>query len=190
MTQRPILSLALRFATLAIVTTCLGVRPAHCGELPKLAVFDTQLIDYVVNDAGDPTSTAEDAKRVTAASDVFRERMPELGVVQVLPKSADEGAKSPNLECPSCVIDSAKALGADFVMTSAAIHMSNIVVYLKAEVDDVATGRAVMVEDVTMKNFQNETQIRGAADYWMKLNGPSLKDALQQAAGGQAKAGK
>ncbi len=178
-------------AGLALLGALAAILPANAEALPKLAVLDTQLIDYVVTGRGEPMSTPEDVERVKLASDVLRERMAEWGIFQVLPKPPETGAweDAVDLSCPFCILDIAKAQGADFVMTSAVMRVSTIIVYLKVELDNVATGKAVKVGDVMFKDFGNEKQVRGAADYWLKVHGGDLKEALERKAGnGQGEA--
>lgn len=162
-----------------------AVAPASAGDSPKLAVLDTQLIDYQVTSRGDPLSTPEDVKRVTLASDVLRERMAETGLFDVLPEAAESDAYEDvvDLSCPYCILDIAERLGADYVMTSAVLRVSNIILYFKAEIDNVATGKAVYVGEVSFKDFKSEAQLRGAAEYWLDVHGGDLRTALETETG-------
>ena len=153
----------------ALVTAgCLVMAsPANAEERPKLAVMDTVLIDYQVTDTGSPLSTPEDEERVrSVVSDVLRKRMAELGTYQVLPRtSGDAQVQQPvDLSCAYCVYDWAKAEGADFVLTSAVMRVSNIILYLKLGLDNVATAKAVKMGDVQIKGF-GEKELRGGALY-------------------------
>jgi hypothetical protein len=174
-------------AGLTLLGSLAVILPAKAETLPKLAVLDTQLIDYVVTGTGEPVSTAEDVERVKLVSDVLRQRMAELGIFQVLPRLPETGAWEDvvDLSCSFCILDIAKAQGADFVMTSAVLRVSTIIVYLKVELDNVATAKAVKVADISFKNFGNEKQVQGAADYWMKVHGDALKEALEGAIGSE-----
>ena len=129
--------------------------------------------------------TPEDVARIKLVSDILRERMAESGMFEVLPKLPETGEwkDAVDLTCPFCILDIAKGQGADFVMTSAVIRTSTIIVYLRAELDNVATAKAVTVGDVMFKNFDNEDQVRGAADYWMKVHGDELKEAMERGTG-------
>lgn len=176
---------AAAIAGLALLGAPAAASPADAEALPKLAVLDTQLIDYVVTRTGEPMSTPEDVARIKLVSDVLRERMAETGLFEVLPKQPETGAweDAVDLTCPYCILDIAERQGADFVMTSAVIRTSTIIVYLRAELDNVATGKAVTVGDVMFKNFDNEDQVRGGADYWLRVHGDDLKEAMQRLAG-------
>lgn len=176
---------AAALAGLALLGVSARILPANAETLPKLAVLDTQIVDYVVTDRGEPMSTPEDSKRVTLISDVLRQKMAKTGIFQILPKAPETGAREEivDLSCPFCILDIAKAQGADYVLTSAVIRISTIIVYLRAELDNVATGKAVTVGDVMFKNFDDEDQVRGAADYWMKVHGDELKEAMERGTG-------
>lgn len=176
---------AAALAALTLLGASAPVLPANAETLPKLAVLDTQLIDYVVTGTGEPMSTPEDVARIKLVSDILRERMAESGMFEVLPKLPETGEwkDAVDLTCPFCILDIAKGQGADFVMTSAVIRTSTIIVYLRAELDNVATAKAVTVGDVMFKNFDNEDQVRGAADYWMKVHGDELKEAMERGTG-------
>lgn len=142
--------------------------PANAQEHSKLVVMDTVLIDYMVTDTGEPLSTPEDEERVKSVADVLRNRMAELGTYQVIPKASDgKQAQQPvDLTCASCVLDWARAEGADFVLTSAVMRVSNIILYLRLELDNVATGKVVKVGDVQFKGF-GDRELHGGALYAM-----------------------
>jgi len=153
--------------------------PASAADRPKLAVLDTVLIDYMTTSTGEPVSTPEEEARVKALADVLRKRMAEIGTYDVLPKPSGGKASEEvvDLSCPSCVLDMARAQGADFVLTSAVMRVSNIILYLKLELDNVATAKAVKVGDVQFKGFDEE-QLRGAALYAVnEVFGPSENSA-------------
>lgn len=156
------------WAWVLVTAGCLVMAsPANAEERPKLAIMDTVLIDYMVTDTGEPLSTPEDEERVrSVVSDVLRKRMAELGTYQVLPRtSAGAQVQQPvDLSCASCVLDWALAEGADFVLTSAVMRVSNIILYLRLELDNVATGKVVKVGDVQFKGF-GDRELHGGALY-------------------------
>lgn len=142
--------------------------PTNAEERPKLIVMDTALIDYMVTDTGEPLSTPEDDERVKSVADVLRTRMAESGTYQIIPKASNsEQAQQPlDLSCASCVLDWAHAEGADFVLTSAVMRVSNIILYLRVELDNVATDKVVKAGEVQVKGF-GDRELRGGALYAM-----------------------
>ncbi|HLF58126.1 MAG TPA: DUF2380 domain-containing protein [Alphaproteobacteria bacterium] len=148
-----------------LVAGSLLLAPAACGGgKPKLLVFDTVFVDLMSSGTGEFFTTPEEVASVKRVSEALRKGMAELGTYQVLPasKPAGEDEEPVDLTCAHCVLDIARAQHADFILTSAVTRASSALQFLKVELDNVATEKAVKVGTVQITGISDK-QLEKAA---------------------------
>jgi hypothetical protein len=164
--RRPAFS---RAATMLAAALLLSL-PAACDwGKPKLLVFDTVFLDFMSSGTGEKFTTPEEVAGAKRVSEVLRKGMAELGTYRVLaPKPSEDGDDAPlDLTCAECVLDLARAQDADFILTSAVTRASGAIQFLKVELDDVKTEKAVKVGNVQLAGL-SATQLEKAAQFALK----------------------
>lgn len=127
---------------------------ASADEAPKLLVFNTAFFDMMASGTGESFTTPDDFARVKHFSDVVRRTFVHSGRYRVLAQPTGPGSDDPtDLSCAACILDAARAQGADFILTSAVTRFSGAIVYLRMELDTVATEKAVKVTSVQIGGF-------------------------------------
>lgn len=143
---------------------------AKADESPKLLVFNTAFFDMMASGTGESFTTPEDYARVKQFSDVVRRTFVRSGQYRVLGQPTGPGSDDPtDLSCAACILDTARAQGADFILTSAVTRFSGAIVYLRMELDNVATEKAIKVTSVQVGGFGaaqlEQAASRAAADF-------------------------
>ena len=153
------------FAVAACLFAAAGGPPAPAGanEIPKLLVFDTAFFDMMSSGTGEQFTTPDDVALVKQFSETLRKTIVALGTYRVvtLPKTESDDDEV-DLSCASCLLDTARGQGADFILTSAVTRFNSALVYVKVELDNVATEKAVKVGNVQVNGF-SEQQLHRAA---------------------------
>lgn len=152
---------ALRAAAV-LAAAVLMAGSARAGEPPKLLVLDTAFVDMMVSGTGESFTTPEDTLLVKQVSDVLRQKMAGTGKYRMLAAPADAG-DPPDLSCPDCVLDLARAEGADLLLTSAVSRVNDSIVFLKFELDEVAGAKPIKTGNVQVNGFAGK-QLRAAAE--------------------------
>ena len=150
--------------------------PTACGlGKPKLFIFDTVFFDSMSSGMGEKYTTPQELAAVKSVADVLRKGMGEAGTYRVLPPATGDVA-TPNLSCAQCVLDVARAQGADFLLTSAVFRATGTIQYLKVELDDVKTEKAVKLATLQLAGL-SPAQLAKAAQLALKniLGGETKK---------------
>jgi len=156
-----------RWALSFVVCAALSGGPAAEASAeagPKLLVFNTAFFDMMASGTGESFTTPDDFARVKQFSDVVRQTFVRSGRYRVLAQPTGPGSDDPtDLSCAACILDTARAQGADFILTSAVTRFSGAIVYLRMELDDVATEKAIKVMSVQVGGFGAAQLERAAA---------------------------
>ncbi|MBZ5522290.1 MAG: DUF2380 domain-containing protein [Acidobacteriia bacterium] len=155
---------AIAIAACCTLATGGPIAEAGADQAPKLLVFNTAFFDMMASGTGESFTTPDDFARVKQFSDTVHQSFVRSGQYRVLaqPKGPDSDDPT-DLSCAACILDTARAQGADFILTSAVTRFSGAIVYLRMELDNVATEKAVKVTSVQIGGF-SAAQLRQAAD--------------------------
>ena len=143
--MRIIVRLTLCIVALLLSGTAVAAAPAAvAAPIPRLAVLDIEL----TGDLGGPELKAEHETRLRMASERLRRELASSGLYQVI-DNAPAGALIDELksqqrylhECNGCDLDVGKRLGADEVLVAWVDRVSNLILSLTYEIDDVKTGQ-------------------------------------------------
>ncbi len=130
----------------------------RAADLPRLMVFDTEFVDLMVSGTGESFTTAEDVSRAKSISDTFRKEL--AGRYKVVTPKTDVPY---DLTCPECILKIARAQKAQLILTSALSRMNSRTVFLKYELDDVASEKALKTGSIQLNGY-TQRQLRMAAD--------------------------
>jgi len=151
-----------RFAAYIAAVLLLAALTACEKAPPKLLVFDTVLVDLMSSGTGETFTTPEDRALVKVVSETLRKEIGAKGAYRLLAPAGGANPEDFDLTCADCVLDAARAQGADYILTSAITRFSNATLFLKFEVDDVAANKPVTIA-VTQVNAFIEKPLRQAA---------------------------
>lgn len=175
-----------RMALMVCLAATAAMVPAVANERPRLLVFNTAFFDMMTSGTGESFTTPEDYARVKQFSEALRESIAGGGSYRIVSRPDGAGNDEPaDLSCSACILDTARAAGADFIVTSAVTRFNSSLVYVKAELDDVATQKAVKVSNEQVNGF-NDPQLKDAAtraaDYLLKAKPAERWDRGKDAA--------
>ncbi len=148
----------------AIATLALLVSAPARAELPKLVVFDFELLDTSLE--GEMRGPqADEHDRLIRISDQVRRQLTETGKYQLLDiaplKAAAEGS---NLQaCGGCDVDYAKRIGADLVITGVMKKVSTLILNLTIFVRDVHTGQLITAMNADFRGNTDESWARATS---------------------------
>jgi len=151
-------------ALLAAICLMLTIEvPAH-ADVPKLAVFDFELLDTSLQgEVNGPRKDEQD--RLMRAGDQFRRELTQSGRFQVLdiaPVTA--AAHASNLQaCGGCDVRYAAQIGADLVLTGVVQKVSDLILVMTVYLRDVRTGRLVTAISADMRGNTDESWSRVAS---------------------------
>jgi hypothetical protein len=157
MAMRIIIRLTLCTVTLLLWGTAVAAAPAATATpIPRLAVLDIEL----TGDLGGPQLKAEHETRLRMASERLRRELASSGLYQVV-DNAPAGALIDELksqqrylhDCNGCDLDVGKRLGADEVLVAWVDRVSNLILSLTYEIDDVKTGQ---IDDRKSYDFRGD----------------------------------
>lgn len=136
--------------------------------LPKVAVFDFELIDTSLQGEVDGPRPDEQG-RLMRAGDQVRKALADSGKFNVLDIApVNVAAHGSNLQaCGGCDVDYARRLGADFAITGTVQKVSNLILNINFYLRDVHTGRLVTTMSADMRGNTDESWSR-AADYLLR----------------------
>ena len=141
--------------------------PTACGwNKPKLFIFDTVFFDSMSSGLGEKYTTQAEIAAVKGVAAVLRKGLEKAGTYRILPPASGDDA-TPNLSCAQCVLDVARAQGADFLVTSAVFRATGTIQYLKVELDNVKTAKAVKLATVQLSGL-SPAQLGKAAQLALK----------------------
>ena len=136
--------MALRRCAPFVLAVLCGVLPgaAHAGE--KAAVFAAELNDPSLAYGRKPAPAEQ--RRLGLVTDELRRSLADkagLETVDLGPQTDEIGKQSPLYKCNGCVPDIAKALGADFAVTTFVEKGAGQIFNLTVTVAEAGTGRIV-----------------------------------------------
>ncbi len=133
--------------------------PAAAAEPPGIAVFDMQLIN-----TSPAPSTPEEIGRTRRISDALRTGLAASGRYRVIDTGPVQKAveAGPELRsCNGCELDYARSLGTDYVAVGWVQKVSNLILNINLEIEDVATGKAIARGSVDIRGNTDEAWQRG-----------------------------
>src|ERR1700733_2341824 len=138
-----------------------GSSPLRAAELPRLAVFDLEMIDTSLED---PTRglRADDRDRLQRTGEQFRKELGESGKFQILDiSSVNAAAHQSNLQaCGGCDVKLAQQLDAHLQMTGVVQKVSNLILNIRVYLRDVRTGRLLAAVNADMRGNTDESWSR------------------------------
>jgi hypothetical protein len=135
--------------------------PLHAAELPKLAVFDFEMIDTSLpGQFYGPQASEHD--RLLRVGDQVRKELGESGKFRIIDIAPVNGvAHQSNLQaCGGCDVKLAKQLDADLDITGVVQKVSNLILNINVYLRDVHTGRLVTAASVDMRGNTDESWSR------------------------------
>jgi Protein of unknown function (DUF2380) len=158
MAMHTIVRLTLCIVALLLSGTAVAAAPAAAAAapIPRLTVLDIEL----TGDLGGPELKAEHETRLRMASERLRRELASSGLYQVV-DNAPARALIDELEsqqhylhdCNGCDLDVGKRLGADEVLVAWVDRVSNLILSLTYEIDDVKTGQ---IDDRKSYDFRGD----------------------------------
>jgi hypothetical protein len=154
--MRIIIRLTLCIVALWLSGTAVAAAPAAAAPIQRLAVLDIEL----TGDLGDPQLKAEHETRLRMASERLRRELASSGLYQIV-DNAPAGALIDELksqqhylhDCNGCDLDVGKRLGADEVLVAWVDRVSNLILSLTYEIDNVKTGQ---IDDRKSYDFRGD----------------------------------
>lgn len=138
-----------------------SLAPACAAEMPKLAVFDFEMIDTSL-EGEMHGKRADEQERLTRAGDQLRKELAESGKFQLLDISpVNAAAHQSNLQaCGGCDVKLAQQLGAELELTGLVQKVSNVILNISVFLRDAHTGRLVAGGSVDMRGNTDESWSR------------------------------
>jgi Protein of unknown function (DUF2380) len=152
-------------AFMAVVALTLAdSAPALADEVPKLAIFDFEMIDTSLQgEFYGPRNDEQD--RLKRVGDQLRQQLGESGKFQVLDIAPiNAAAHQSNLQaCGGCDVKLAQQLGADLEITGVVQKVSNVILNINIYLRDVHTGRIVTAMTADMRGNTDESWTRATS---------------------------
>jgi hypothetical protein len=148
-------------ARLAFAALLLSWAPTRAAELPKLAVFDFELIDTSLQ--GEMSGKRGDEQdRLMRTGDQLRRELGESGRFQILDIApVNAAAHQSNLQaCGGCDVKLARDLGADLYVTGVVQKVSNLILNMNIYLRDVHSGKAIAVMSADLRGNTDESWTR------------------------------
>ena len=134
---------------------------AHAGTLPRIAVFDFELIDNSLDGEIYGTAKAE-KERLQRLGQQLRKALGESGrfeVADIGPVEAE--ARGSNLQaCGACDADFAKKIGAAFSITGTVQKVSNLILNISIYVRYIGNGNVIMSMSADMRGNTDDSWSR------------------------------
>jgi Protein of unknown function (DUF2380) len=146
---------------LAIVLMMLSGTALHAADLPKLAVFDFEMIDTSL-EAEMRVKRPDEQERLVKVGDQLRKELGESGKFQILDIApVNAAAHQSNLQaCGGCDVKLAQQIGADLEITGVVQKVSNLILNINVYLRDVPTGRLVAAASADMRGNTDESWSR------------------------------
>jgi hypothetical protein len=147
-------------ARLVLVALLLMVAAPARADLPKLAVFDLELLDTSLH--GEVHGQKDEQERLMRAGDQLRKALAESGKFAVLDIAPVKvAAHGRNLQaCGGCDVQFAQQLGADVAITGVVQKVSSLILNMNLYLRDVHTGRIVTSMTVDLRGNTDESWSR------------------------------
>lgn len=156
------IGLAMLLAALLLLLSPVAARAAD-APLKRIVMLDFELIDPTLDRASDEAQR----ERLKKISSLLRQQFIDKGFYQVLdtdPQQAmvdDLKSRFKLYDCNGCEIDIGRALGADRVMTAWVQKVSNLILNINIQINDVATGEPVLNKSVDIRGNTDLSWERG-----------------------------
>jgi len=150
-----------RFA--AIVCAALWISDAHCAGLKTIAILDFDLVD----DQHELSPATVEYHRLRAIRDQLQQEFDNSQLYRVVDLApAAELIKKYQSEtqlraCNGCELDIARSLHADRVLIGWVQKVSNLILNINIQIEDAATGTALLNKSVDIRGNTDETWRRG-----------------------------
>ncbi len=162
--MRPMLlnAAALFLLSISAAQTC-------AGTLPRVAVFDFELIDNSLDGSIYGTTNAE-KDRLQRTAEQLRKALEESGRYELAGIGpVAEAARGANLQaCGGCDGDFAKQIGASFSITGTVQKVSNLILNISLYVRDVRSGNVIRSMSADMRGNTDKSWAR--AMNWLIKN--------------------
>jgi hypothetical protein len=159
----------LSFALVLITALAAPACAQEAAPLPKVAVFDFELLDTSLQGETDGPR-ADEHERLLRASDQMRKALAESGryaVVDIAPINDD--AHQRNLQaCGGCDVQLAQQLGADLALTGVVQKVSNLILNMNIYLRSARTGHIVTSMSADFRGNTDESWTRTAS--WLLRN--------------------
>ena len=164
--QRMLLKSWVRSAAAAAGAFVLGLAGgASTAELPRLAVFDFELIDTSLE--GELSGERPDEQqRLKLISDLLRQQLGESGryvIVDVSPAAAEIEKAGYIHGCNGCDGKIAASLGADLAMTGTVQKVSNLILNINLYLRDAESGKRLKAMSVDIRSNTDKSWSRGVS---------------------------
>ncbi|MGF1610580.1 MAG: DUF2380 domain-containing protein [Kiloniellales bacterium] len=159
---RPTASSAFVGVTVALALFCFGTGSA-AAELPRVAVFDFELIDTSLEgELSGPR--ADEQQRLVLIGDLLRRQLAESGryeVVDIAPQAAAIERAGHLYGCNGCETKIARALGADLALRGTVQKVSNLILNINLYLRNAASGEQLRVMSVDIRGNTDESWTHG-----------------------------
>lgn len=149
-----------RCAALALLLTLMAAH-AQDASVPKVAVFDFELLDTSLQGEFDGTR-ADEKSRLLQVGDQLRKGLAESGqfkLVDIAPVAA--AAHDKHLQaCGGCDVQFAQQLGADLSITGEVQKVSNLILNMNVYLRNAHTGRLVTSMSADFRGNTDESWAR------------------------------
>jgi uncharacterized protein DUF2380 len=137
---------------------------------PKAAIFPFELIDASIEGELAGTRTDETQRLALATQELRTLAARDVGyeIVDLAPLSAEIEKAAPLHRCGGCEIDLARRAGAELAVTGSVRKVSNLILGLRIDVREVASGTLVRAVQASIRGNTDESWIRGIR--WLVAN--------------------
>jgi hypothetical protein len=166
-TRSIVLKTRLRAARTAALCAALWISnvQAHDAQLKTIAILDFDLVD----DQHELSPATVEYQRLRTIRDQLQEEFARSGLYRVIDVGAVADlikmnqSKSQLHECNGCELDIARSLHADRVLVGWVQKVSNLILNINIQIEDVATGTIVLNKSVDLRGNTDETWRRGVS---------------------------
>jgi hypothetical protein len=142
-----------------------GGRTAGAEAVPRVAVFDFELIDSSLE--GEMSGVRPDeTRRLVLISDQLRQLLADSGrfaVVDHGPAAAEIAEAGYLYGCVGCAVKIARGLGAELAVTGTVQKVSNLILNINVFVDEVAHGARLRTWSVDIRGNTDQSWRRGVS---------------------------
>ena len=146
-----------------LLALAVGAGVPAAAELPRVAVFDFELIDTSLEgEVSGPR--ADEQQRRLMISDLLRQKLAESGryqVVDVAPQAAAIEQAGHLYGCNGCEGKIARALGADLALRGTVQKVSNLILNINLYLRDADSGAQLRVMSVDIRGNTDESWAHG-----------------------------
>ena len=160
-----VLGVAMAQETAASDARPLAVADSHArsGELKTIAILDFDLVD----DQHELSPATVEYQRLVAIREQLQDEFAKHGLYRIVETGPVaemikiHQSKSQLHECNGCELEIARALHADRVLIGWVQKVSNLILNINIQIEDVATGTVLLNKSVDLRGNTDETWRRG-----------------------------